>query len=158
MHFVDPETGVYYTIPDEDEEPETNPIYRVQPVYGRGKGETPLIRTDPGQQSGQIGSNQVMIPQQPGIRLEYVGAAETQATTPQPVHLGPNREHLSLFHARTVENKDTTCLVAQNLCKYDRCTSKWRFYHVNKPGSTTGAQPELRIRVSETRRWNSHLE
>ena len=55
VHFVDPETGVYYTIPDEDEEPETNPVYRVQPVYGRGKGVTPLIKTDPGQKSGQIG-------------------------------------------------------------------------------------------------------
>ena len=36
VHFVDPDTGVYYTIPDEDEEPEVNPVYRVQSVYGRG--------------------------------------------------------------------------------------------------------------------------
>ena len=63
MHFVDTKTGVYYTIPDEDEEPEINSVYRVQPVYGRGKGVTLLIMTDPGQRSGQIGSNQVMIPQ-----------------------------------------------------------------------------------------------
>ena len=63
MHFVDPETGVYYTILDKEDEPETNPVYQVQPVYGRGKGVTPLIRTNPRQQSGQIGSNQVMIPQ-----------------------------------------------------------------------------------------------
>ena len=62
-HFVDPETGVYYTIPDEDEEPETNPVYRVQPVYGRGKGVTPLIRTDPGHKSGEIGPSQVMVQQ-----------------------------------------------------------------------------------------------
>ena len=27
VHFVDLETGVYYTIPDEDEEPETNLVY-----------------------------------------------------------------------------------------------------------------------------------
>ena len=27
VHFVDPETGVYYTIPDEEEEAETNPVY-----------------------------------------------------------------------------------------------------------------------------------
>ena len=27
VHFVDLETGVYYTIPDEDEKPETNPVY-----------------------------------------------------------------------------------------------------------------------------------
>ena len=51
VHFVDPEIGVYYTISDEEEEPETNPVYRVQPVYGRGKGVTPLIRTDSGQKS-----------------------------------------------------------------------------------------------------------
>ena len=63
VHFVDPETGVYYTIPDEDEELETNPFYRVQPVYGRGKGVNPRIRTDPRQRSSQIRSNQVMIPQ-----------------------------------------------------------------------------------------------
>ena len=47
VHFVDPETGVYYTILDEDEESEVNPIYRVQPVYERSKGVIPLIRTDP---------------------------------------------------------------------------------------------------------------
>ena len=34
VHFIDPETGVYYTILDEDEEPEINPVYRVQSVYG----------------------------------------------------------------------------------------------------------------------------
>ena len=63
MHFVDPEIGVYYTIPDEDDDPEINPIYRVQLVYGRGKDMTPPIKTDPGQRPSQIGSNQVMIPQ-----------------------------------------------------------------------------------------------
>ena len=63
VHFVDLEIGVYYTIPDEDEDLEINPIYRVQPVYRRGKGVTPLIRTDPGQRPSQIGSSQVMIPQ-----------------------------------------------------------------------------------------------
>ena len=57
VHFVDPETRVYYTIPDEDEESEVNPVYCVQLVYGRGNGVTPLIRTDLGQRSGQIGSN-----------------------------------------------------------------------------------------------------
>ena len=63
VHFVDPETRVYYTIPDEEEESETHPVYRVQPVYGRGKGVTPLIRTDPGQKSGQIGPSQVTVQQ-----------------------------------------------------------------------------------------------
>ena len=63
VHFVDPKTGVYYTIPNEDEEPKINPVYRIQPVYGRGKGMTPLIRMDPGQRSGQIGPSQVMVPQ-----------------------------------------------------------------------------------------------
>ena len=92
VHFVNPETGVYYTIPDEDEEPETTPVYRVQPVYGKDKGVTPLIRTDPGQRSGPIGSHQVLLLQtrycscKPGTRWEYVGAVETQATTPQPAH------------------------------------------------------------------------
>ena len=63
MYFVDPETGVYYTIPDKDKEPEVNLVYRVQPVYGRGKGVIPLIRTDPGQKSGQIGPSQVVVQQ-----------------------------------------------------------------------------------------------
>ena len=40
VHFVNPETRVYYTIPNEDEEPEANPVYQVQPMYGRGKGVT----------------------------------------------------------------------------------------------------------------------
>ena len=63
VHFIDPETRVYYTIPDEEEEPETNPVYRVQPVYGRGRGVTPFIRTDPGQKSSQIGPSQAMVQQ-----------------------------------------------------------------------------------------------
>ena len=85
VHFVDPETGVYYTIPDEDEEPETTPVYRVQPVYGRGKGVTPLIRTDP--DSDPVKSDQTRYCfRKPGIRWEYVGAVETQATTPHPAH------------------------------------------------------------------------
>ena len=63
VHFVDLETRVYYTIPDEDEEPEVNPVYCVQPVYGRGKGVTPLIRIDLGQKSGQIGPSQVEVQQ-----------------------------------------------------------------------------------------------
>ena len=29
VHFIDPETGMYYTIPDEDEEPEVNSVYCV---------------------------------------------------------------------------------------------------------------------------------
>ena len=61
VHFVDPETGVYYTISDGKEELELNPVYRVQPVYRRDKGVTPLVRTDPRQRPGQIGSSHVMI-------------------------------------------------------------------------------------------------
>ena len=157
MHFVDPKTRVYYTIPDEDEEPETNPVNQVQLVYGRGKGMTPLIRTDLGQRSSQIGSNQVMIPQTRylvgvcwncGDPSHYASACPVRPGQGAPL---PSR-------AKTVENRDTTCLVARNLCRYGRCTNKWRFYHVTKPDSTTEAQLELRIRVSDTRRWNSHLE
>ena len=40
VHFVDPEIGVYYTILDEEDKPEVNPVYRVQPVYGRDKDIT----------------------------------------------------------------------------------------------------------------------
>ena len=77
---------------------------------------------------------------------------------PQLVFLGLDRGPLSLFCARTVEIRDTTCLVVQNLYRYSRNTSKWRFYLVNKPDSTMGAQLELRIRVSDKLRWNSRLE
>ena len=49
VHFVDLEIRVYYTIPNEEEEPEINLVYQVQPVYGRGKGVTPLVKTDPRQ-------------------------------------------------------------------------------------------------------------
>ena len=54
---------MYYTIPDEDKEPEANPVYWKQPVYGRGKGVIPLIRTDLWQKSGQIGPSQVVVQQ-----------------------------------------------------------------------------------------------
>ena len=43
VHLVDPETGVYYSIPEEELEPETNSVFRVQTTYGRGKGVTQII-------------------------------------------------------------------------------------------------------------------
>lgn len=46
VHYIDPESGVYYTFPEEDEEPETYPVYQVQPVFGRGKPPPHLIRAD----------------------------------------------------------------------------------------------------------------
>ena len=63
VHFVDPETRVYYTISDKEEESEVNRVYRIQVVYKRGKGVTQLIRTNPGQRSEHIESSQVLIPQ-----------------------------------------------------------------------------------------------
>ena len=44
VHLVDPETRVYYSVPEEELEPETNPVFRVQTAYGRGKGVTQIIR------------------------------------------------------------------------------------------------------------------
>ena len=63
VHFVDLEIGVYYTISDEEEEAEVNPIFQVQPIYGRDKGITQLIRAGSGPRPRQIGSSQVLIPQ-----------------------------------------------------------------------------------------------
>ena len=40
VHLVDPKTGVYYSVPEEELESETNPVFRVQTTYGRGKGVT----------------------------------------------------------------------------------------------------------------------
>ena len=38
VHYVDPGDEVYYTIPEEQGEPEDNPIFRVQPAYRKGRG------------------------------------------------------------------------------------------------------------------------
>ena len=38
VHYVDPGDEVYYTIPEEQGKPEDNPVFRVQPAYGRGRG------------------------------------------------------------------------------------------------------------------------
>lgn len=46
VHYIDPEDGVYYTFPEEEQEPEVYPVYQVQPVFGRGKAPPHLIRTD----------------------------------------------------------------------------------------------------------------
>ena len=48
VHLVDPEIGVYYSVLEEEVELEVNPIFRVQPVYGRGKRVSQVIRADVG--------------------------------------------------------------------------------------------------------------
>ena len=156
VHFVDPETGVYYTIPDEDEEPEVNPVYCVQPVYGRGKGVTPLIRTDLGQKSGQIGPSQVVVQQRFPVGVCWNCGDPSYYASACPFRAGQGAP-LPLPSQNCGEQRHDLPR-ARNLCRYDRCTSKWRFYLVNKPDSTTGAQPGLRIRVSDKLRWNFRLE
>ena len=63
VHLVDPETGVYYSVLEEELEPETNPVFRVQTTYGRGKGVTQIIRSDAGSRPLQIGTSQGLTPQ-----------------------------------------------------------------------------------------------
>ena len=63
VHLVDLETGVYYSVPEEELEPETNPVFRVQTTYGRGKGVTQIIRSDAGSRPLQIGISQGLTPQ-----------------------------------------------------------------------------------------------
>ena len=58
IHLVDPETGVYYSVPEEELELETNPVFRVQTAYGRGKGVTQIIRSVVGARPLQIGTSQ----------------------------------------------------------------------------------------------------
>ena len=63
VHLVDLETGVYYSVPEEELEPETNPVFRVQTTYGRGKGVTEIFRLDVGARPLQIGTSQGLTPQ-----------------------------------------------------------------------------------------------
>lgn len=56
VQFVDPDTGVYYTLPDEELEEEVQPTYQIQPGYGRGRGQPSRAQNiSPGRYSG-IGS------------------------------------------------------------------------------------------------------
>ena len=63
VHLVDPEIRVYYSVPQEELEPETNPVFRVQIAYGRGKGVTQIIQSDAGARPLQIRTSQGLAPQ-----------------------------------------------------------------------------------------------
>ena len=47
VHYVDLGNEVYYTIPEEQGEPEDNPVFRVQPAYGRRRGSPQQIIANP---------------------------------------------------------------------------------------------------------------
>lgn len=47
VRFVDPETGVYYILPDEEDEEEVQTIYQIQPGYGKGRGQPPRLMIAP---------------------------------------------------------------------------------------------------------------
>ena len=48
VHLVDPETRVYYSIPEEEVELDVNPVFQVQLAYERGKGVSQVVQTDIG--------------------------------------------------------------------------------------------------------------
>ena len=60
---MDPGDEVYYTIPEEHVELEDNPVFRVQPAYGRGRGAPQQIMANPDSQTTQLGPSQGMNPQ-----------------------------------------------------------------------------------------------
>ena len=64
VHYIDPHDGVYYTFPEEEPEPESYPIFQVQPVYKRGKAPQHLIRANPVHQPALPGPSQGMMPYQ----------------------------------------------------------------------------------------------
>ena len=43
VHFIDPKFRVYYSVLEEKVELDVNPVFRVQPAYGRGKGVSQVI-------------------------------------------------------------------------------------------------------------------
>ena len=63
VHYVDPGDEVYYTIPEEQGEPKDNPVFRVQPAYGRGCGTPQQIITNPDSRTTRPGPSQGMNPQ-----------------------------------------------------------------------------------------------
>ena len=58
VHYVDPGDEVYYTIPEKQGKPEDNPVFRVQPAYGRGRGTPQQIMTNPDSRTIRPGPNQ----------------------------------------------------------------------------------------------------
>ena len=63
VHYVDPGDEVYYTIAEEQGEPEDNPVFRVQPAYGRGRGTPQQIMANPDSRTTRLGPSQGMNPQ-----------------------------------------------------------------------------------------------
>ena len=47
VQYVDPGDEVYYIILEEQSKPEDNPVFRVQPAYGRGRGTPQQIIANP---------------------------------------------------------------------------------------------------------------
>ena len=92
VHLVDPETGVYYSVPEEELEPETNPVFRVQAAYGRCKGVTQIIRSDAGARllQSELAKDSHL---KAGIRLGCVGVVGTPPTLPTFVPTEGAKEH-----------------------------------------------------------------
>ena len=63
VHYVDPGDEVYYTVPEEQGELEDNPVFRVQPAYGRGRGAPQHIMANPDSRTTRPGPSQGMNPQ-----------------------------------------------------------------------------------------------
>ena len=63
VHYVDPGDEVYYTISEEQGESEDNPVFQVQPAYGRGRGTPQQIIANPDSRTTRPGPNQGMNPQ-----------------------------------------------------------------------------------------------
>jgi hypothetical protein len=57
VQFVDPETGVYYTIPEEEDDEEMQPVYQIQPGYGRGRGQAPRPQVATPRSFPRVGSS-----------------------------------------------------------------------------------------------------
>ena len=58
VHYVDPGDEVYYTILEEQGEPKDNPVFRVQPAYGRGRGAPLQIMANPDSRTTRPGPSQ----------------------------------------------------------------------------------------------------
>ncbi|OAE30848.1 hypothetical protein AXG93_2615s1030 [Marchantia polymorpha subsp. ruderalis] len=85
VQFVDTETGVYYTLPDEEYEEEAHLLYQIHEGFGRGRAQPPRTVTAPprvytGSEGGGAPIGQTSEPPQPRTLFKTVDIPPQEQT------------------------------------------------------------------------------
>ncbi|BBN20441.1 hypothetical protein MPTK1_Vg00010 [Marchantia polymorpha subsp. ruderalis] len=117
VQFVDPETGVYYALPYEEDKEEVHPLYQIQQGFERGRGQPPWIVTAPPRVYTGLGGGGAPIGQTSGYGKNIIycykcgGPGHYANNCPVPT---PAPGGCCNFLAKIVVSMDTRPLRVQN--------------------------------------------